>query len=969
MTSTTTSNNTNINSHYVKHFYKMPKSIIKYMDTLEVSYGFDQYSECVLYRTYSRRKDDGNNENWNDIVIRVIEGIMSIRKNHYINNHLEWDDTQWTPFVKEFTKYIYTMRMLPPGRGLWACGTKYMYERGAAALNNCGAATTTDLVLGAVWTMDMLMCGCGIGFDTLWDGKMKYPNKENTYVYVIPDSREGWVNSLGLLLLAYVRNTSWKLPAGIPKKEIYKKFPIFDYSLIRSKGQAIKGFGGTASGPLILKKLHIKVELFFDAYYKSKQNPENVNEHVCQMIKDAEERGCSFASYIIPFDTIYDNLFIKYCDNVNDLDDIIEHYLPLIMNDNLELGIANCKQYLSDNVNYAESIMEKLNGIHNLGMEDINNKDDYSLELMIFFQHLYNQNCLTGTNVYCANNLIEQIKEIKDKTYGKTRLIVDIFNSIGVCVVAGNVRRSAMLSLGEPGDEEFIKLKKYQYNPERGCIGWMSNNTVRLSKTEDFTDQIPLIAENIKNNGEPGIYNQLNIHRFGRVGRRVYPLDEWTREQEEDKATLLNPCLTRDTRILTDDGYVPIEQLIGKQFTAMIGSKKYLSTEKGFWHTGLKEVFKITTENGFYVKATDNHRFMKNGKWTEVKNLHINDKLIIYNGKSSSIESIESVGYEDVYDCCVLETHSFIANGFMSHNCSEIPLKPFELCNLSELFPTRCLDENGEFSLEDYLKACKYATFYSSTVSLLPTHWSMTNKVIAENRRIGVSMTGVADFYCKYNYTNLVNICHKGYRIIRKENKRLADEAGVKESIRVTTIKPSGTISSLVGVSPGVHFPTFQYAIRRIRIAKQMPIVKLLQDANVPYEDDVYSENTYVFEFPISYGNTITAEDVGLFEQATILAALQREWSDNMVSVTLYFNPETEADSIERVLALFIPLIKSASLLPHTNKGVYAQCPYEKIEEDEYMRRKASILPIDWSAFCGSDGERPNYCNNDTCEL
>jgi ribonucleoside-diphosphate reductase alpha chain len=135
--------------------------------------------------------------------------------------------------------------------------------------------------------------------------------------------------------------------------------------------------------------------------------------------------------------------------------------------------------------------------------------------------------------------VLEQLEKVKEpKTYGKTRLIVDIFNAIGACVVAGNIRRSSEIFLGSADDVEFKNLKNYKLNPERSSIGWMSNNTVKLVKPSDF-GQLTDICKRITDNGEPGIVNMINVERCGRVGRSGDPNG---REGEPDMAIGLNPC-------------------------------------------------------------------------------------------------------------------------------------------------------------------------------------------------------------------------------------------------------------------------------------------------------------------------------------------------------------------------------------------------------------------------------------------
>ena len=163
-------------------------------------FGFNGLGEVVFRRTYSR-----DNESWNDVVKRVIEGVMSIRKEHFARNSLEWNDVHWQEFAKEMAMSLFNMEWMPPGRGLWMMGTDFMYSRGSTSLNNCSAVDTKDdLVHAAEWTMDCLMNGVGVGFSTNWRGESTKPNKEDNFTFTIPDSREGWLESLIKLLCSYI---------------------------------------------------------------------------------------------------------------------------------------------------------------------------------------------------------------------------------------------------------------------------------------------------------------------------------------------------------------------------------------------------------------------------------------------------------------------------------------------------------------------------------------------------------------------------------------------------------------------------------------------------------------------------------------------------------------------------------------------------------------------------------------------
>jgi hypothetical protein len=247
--------------------------------------------------------------------------------------------------------------------------------------------------------------------------------------------------------------------------------------------------------------------------------------------------------------------------------------------------------------------------------------------------------------------------------------------------------------------------------------------------------------------------------------------------------------------------------------------------------------------------------------------------------RKQRVNSIEPLqGLHDTFCFTESREHKGVFNNVLTHQC-----------NLAEAFPPRC---DGP---EQFYAALKYATFYASTVSLLPTHRPETNAVIGRNRRIGVSISGVAqwasgavpDGWGPMNYTKMTTFLRKGYHIVKDTNTKLAKEAGVPPSIRVGTIKPSGSISLLAGVTPGVHYPVSRYAIRRMRIGKDSPLVPALAEAGIPYEDDQYSDNTLVFEFAVDHGNVRPCEEVSPWEQFSLVAMLQRFYADNCVSACL----------------------------------------------------------------------------------
>jgi hypothetical protein len=375
----------------------------------------------------------------------------------------------------------------------------------------------------------------------------------------------------------------------------------------------------------------------------------------------------------------------------------------------------------------------------------------------------------------------------------------------------------------------------------------------------------------------------------------------------------------------------------------------------------------------YRFNAKSDNPWIANG-WKDFKQM-VTDR----NHQVDYIEELD--GKNTVYCLTVDSTHTVCVvtkanddmtslTGLVTGQCSEISLCNYELCNLSELFPTRCR------GLKEFQQAIEYATFYASTVSLLPTHRPETNAVIAKNRRIGVSISGIAQWaslekdsrWGKMNYTRMTKFLRDGYKLVRKYNTELAELAGVPPSIRVTAVKPSGTISLLAGVTSGVHYPVSRYAIRRVRVAENSPLVPTLKEAKIPHEKDISSDNTLVFDFVVDHGNVRPCEEVSPWEQFSLVAMMQRCWSDNMVSATIYFDKKKDAPDVEKMLAMFIPVLKSVSMLPHAGHG-YAQAPYEPITKEKYEELLAGYQKIDFNNVQDNVPLGSKFCTGDKCTI
>ena len=297
--------------------------------------------------------------------------------------------------------------------------------------------------------------------------------------------------------------------------------------------------------------------------------------------------------------------------------------------------------------------------------------------------------------------------------------------------------------------------------------------------------------------------------------------------------------------------------------------------------------------------------------------------------------------------------------------CLEQTLESYELCCLVETFPY------NHSSLDDYKRTLKYAYLYAKTVTLGKTHWPDTNRVMLRNRRIGCSVSGVAQFITKYGMETLRKWLEKGYDEIQRLDEVYSNFFAIPKSIKTTSVKPSGTVSLLVGATPGMHYPESRFYIRRMRLSKYSELIKPLEKAGYTIESAYGSEDsTVVVEIPVDVGEGIrTAAELSIWEQFSLAAFLQRHWADNQVSCTATFDPEREADELPHVLKYFQYRLKGISLLPRHELGAYKQMPYEAIDENQYHFEAERLGKLSFVGIVGEEAEIDKFCNNDVCEI
>jgi ribonucleoside-triphosphate reductase len=236
--------------------FKLDDEFVAQYADIVPDFGYNGLGLLTFYRTYSRLKSDGTNEQWYETVRRVVEGAYTLQKQHILSNELGWSNRKGQRSAQEMYDRIFKMKFLPPGRMLWALGTPIIHEkRVGQALFNCAFVSTNNIgksieeaIKPFTFMMDMSMVGVGVGFDVEGGGRIEVNKQDEiTEEYTIPDSREGWVCSLEKLLFSFfAKHYGFNKPCGVR----------FDYSQVRPEGSPIQGFGGVSSGPAPLIKLH-----------------------------------------------------------------------------------------------------------------------------------------------------------------------------------------------------------------------------------------------------------------------------------------------------------------------------------------------------------------------------------------------------------------------------------------------------------------------------------------------------------------------------------------------------------------------------------------------------------------------------------------------------------------------------------------------------------------------------------------
>ena len=309
---------------------------------------------------------------------------------------------------------------------------------------------------------------------------------------------------------------------------------------------------------------------------------------------------------------------------------------------------------------------------------------------------------------------------------------------------------------------------------------------------------------------------------------------------------------------------------------------------------------------------------------------------------------------------------------FGTNPCSEIILRPYQFCNLSEVVI------RAEDSLDSLRRKVRIATILGTLQATL-TNFRYLRKIWSDNTKeealLGVSLTGIMDHPVmsgRKDRNELKYWLEELKKEAIKTNRKWAENLGINVSTAITAVKPSGTVSQLVDSASGIHPRYSEQYIRRVRADSRDPLCAVLEAAGVPVEADVTSPTTKVFSFPIkSPKNAVVATDMGAMEQLELWEMYQDYWCEHKPSMTCYYR-DNEFLEVGQWLYNKFDKVSGISFLPYS-EHTYQQAPYEPVDLETY-KSLAKEFPkqIDWDIVEASDmteGAQQLACVSGVCEV
>ena len=947
--------------HVKKFADKLPQSIIDNMKNTPVPWGPLGY---VTYkRTYSRLREDlGRKEEWIDTTVRCINGL------------LRYGMVMQEDELNDLAHYWYTLKCMPAGRGLWQLGTKTVEKVGGDSLMNCHFIDINEIE-SFMFVFDELMLGGGVGYSILPSVVHKLPKvkrklnivrKDNNDVnFIIPDNREGWVELLRRVLNSYF----------VTGKD-------FSYSTgcIRSKGAPINGFGGVASGPEELAKGIGQIATILNNRARKHLRPVDALD-ILNIIGSIVVSGNVRRSAQIALGHVEDKEFLfaknwatgtipnwrAMSNNTcvcNDVANLSEDFWQGYQGNGEPYGLFNldlARRFgrLADGEDYRPDF--DVSGLNPCQMaiapvvtpEGLKTFADIDVGSVIWSETGWTKvikkwstgvkpayRVRTSTGVFYGtlnHRIVQEGKKVEvQSAWGIDSLAgppipsatIDPQDVIdGLVIGDGSVHKKSnnrvCLIIGNKDacyhDSE---IREYigRYRPGISEKWWEIKTTI--TPEELPRTYLRVVPNRFKHGSTDTICGFLRglYSANGSMVRNRVTLKATSRQLVEDVQTMLSAVGIRS--------YVTVNQ------------PAVVSWASGDYEGKASYDLNITVDRDSFANLIG---FIHPDKQAKLKvAVDSVDKTHAEKSRSATNKIIETeyLGDFEVFDITVdNDTHTYWTGGLNVSNCGEQTLEDGECCCLVE----QCLPMYKD--VQEFAKGAGLIYKVAKTMISLPFSWAKAQRVVEKNRRIGIGVTGIVQ--AKFQPDDYSTV----YRHLEDLDERYSKQIGVNPSIKLTTTKPSGTVSLLPGVTPGVHPAYADYYIRRIRFASDDKLVNELRKRNYHVENVIGFDgrpdpNTVVASFPIKTPEgTLLAKDTTAIKQLELQRMVQTYWSDNAVSVTVYYRKEELPEIREFLKTNYKDGIKSVSFLLHSEHG-FRQAPYEEIDEETFNRMSKNLVPV-----------------------
>lgn len=921
----------------------------------KVNWGFNGLGYIVYKRTYSRQRQDNNFEEWEETIQRCINGAQKIGAD-YTKEESE-----------RLFDYIFNLKCNFAGRSLWQLGTPHIERFGGNSLINCFYFSITKLE-DFCSIFENLMMGSGVGFSVRREHIHELPRiKSNVKIahestkdaeFIVPDSRFGWIELLRKTLNSYFYT-------GVG----------FNYStiLVRGYGEPIKSFGGTASGPQILIEGITNICKVLQSRENKKLRSIDVLD-IVNIVGSIVVAGNVRRSSQIALGDADDHLFIhaKRWDLGN---------IPTWRAMSNNTIVADDFTYLSDKLWEGYSGNGEPYGLFNLPLCQKTGRLGEKIK-----DNIDGMNpCIPSWSKLLTPNGIKELKDVNigDIIWSKdgwTQIInklssgikkVNEYRTTAACFYG--TENHKLVSNGEKieaRDCESIDILTGEFisevvlNPQDimdglvlgdGSIHKASNNLIHLCVGDNDKDYFNSEIKHLFYEYRPGvgpyayeIETTLDYKELPLTYNRFVP-DRFLYGDRNKKCGFLRGLYSANGSIcgnrvtLKAASFKVIEQV--QLLLSSIGIKSYYTTNKpstiefsnGIYTNRQSYDLNISVDKVKFFKIIGFIQFYKVDKLTSL----INNTRPSNKNKSNYDIVIENfISEEEVFDITVdNKSHTFWCNGCDISNCGEIGLESGESCNLAELYL------NNIESKKELIDCAKLLYKTQKAICALNYLHKETNETVHRNFRLGLGVTGVCQSLHKLEW---LDDC---YNQLREFDKDWSKKHNWPISIKLTTLKPSGTLSLLSGSSPGIHSAYSKYYIRRVRMAVDDKLVNYCKELGYKTEfetkfDNSVNRNTIIVEFPCYSGeDVILAKDMSAVRQLDLVKQLQTIWADNSVSCTVYYRKEELPEIKSWLKKNYEDSIKSVSFLLHSEHG-FKQPPYEEITEEKYKELKQNIKPI-----------------------